>query len=149
MLPNIKNTIESAINNKRLLLLRYKKQSRSRLVEPHLLYTSQNNRLVMVGYQVKGYTSRGRTSPFWRPYRISKIQNLYVIDEIFRPRTDRGYETVRKMVKGQVESQINLQESQYTYFNNRILGPPIPDYLQNQSGLFAITGRTGDQRSTH
>jgi hypothetical protein len=129
MLPNIKELVGSAIRNKRRLLLRYDGRSHTRVVEPHLLYRAENGTLTMVAYQISGYHSSKRRGTFWRPFQLKKVDSVYVMNDVFEPRIAQGYESVTKLVKGEIMSRLAAEDSPYNYFRPGRYGPPIPAYL--------------------
>lgn len=91
MIPNILTLLQTAIRERRKVAVRYHDQGDTRVVEPHALYRSDNDELLMDGFQIDGYSSSGRPPPFWRPFRLKKIRTLSVLTEIFEPRYDDGY----------------------------------------------------------
>lgn len=83
-------------------MIRYGGQGRARVVEPHLLYRTAGGRRTLVAYQVHGYSAGGRPPPFWRPFRLSRIDEIYPLPEDFEPRFERGFATVAALVRGEV-----------------------------------------------
>lgn len=128
MIPNVQRLLTSAIRNRRRVLLRYDGRERSRVVEPHLLYSGSNG-MTLVGYQIRGYHSSRRQGAYWRPFQLGKIDHIYVTDETFTPRQKQGYETVSKVVRGAVVASVEVKPSKYSYFNPAVYGPPRPAYL--------------------
>ena len=126
MVINIIDTVSAAIVNRRRLRISYKGQSGTRLVEPHMLYRTPSNRYILESYQVGGYSSGGRVPPFWRPFRLRKVSSVQVVDELFDPRIVEGYQTIRKLVNGQILSAVELEDNEYCYFNAGVYGPPKP-----------------------
>lgn len=141
MLPNLKNTVVSAINNRRRLLIRYSGNKRSRLVEPHILYGSEKNHQIVVCYQVGGYSSRGRRPPFWRPFRLNKVESVYVVDELFEPRVSKGFKTVEALTRGEIELLVKIDDGDYSFFSPEIYGPPPPNYLEQQTTMYQTVER--------
>ncbi|MDH3637768.1 MAG: WYL domain-containing protein [Gammaproteobacteria bacterium] len=129
MLPNIKEVVSAAIRNKRRLLLRYDSRSHTRVVEPHLLYRSENGALTMVAYQISGYHSSKRRGTFWRPFQLKKVDSVYVMNDVFETRNAQGYDSVIKLVKGEIVSHVTPDDSLYNFFKPAAYGPPIPAYL--------------------
>jgi len=129
MLPNINEIVSSAIRNKRRLLLRYDGRSNTRVVEPHLLYRAENGAVTMVAYQISGYHSSKRRGTFWRPFQLKKVDSVYVMNDVFEARIAQGYESVSKLVKGEITSRITTDDSPYSFFRPGRYGPPIPAYL--------------------
>lgn len=95
-------TVEQAIAQRRRVMIRYRGQGRARVVEPHLLYRTPSGRRTLVAYQVRGYSAGGRPPPFWRPFRLSRIDEIYPLPEDFEPRVERGFATVAALVRGEV-----------------------------------------------
>ncbi len=126
MLPNLDAVLTAAIQNKRRLRLRYKDQAAPRVVEPHVLYRTRSGRLVLQAYQTRGYSAGNRVPPFWRPFQVRKIATLDVLEEMFTPRVREGYETVYKLIRGELLAAADPRESDYFYFNTGPYGPPGP-----------------------
>ncbi len=129
MLPNVQRLIVSAIRNKRCVLIRYDGRSHSRVVEPHLLYQSQDGGLTLLAYQVRGYHSSKRKGSFWRPFQLRKIDSIYVMAELFEPRIQQGYKAVSELIRGSSVARVDVAPSRYNYFNPARYGPPTPAYL--------------------
>lgn len=129
MIPNLYKTIASAIRNKRRIVIRYNGKSRSRVVEPHALFKSEEGEVSLLGYQVRGYHSSKRNGSFWRPFQLKKVDNIHVSQELFEARLSQGYSAVAKTLKGQVLSALEREPDDYKFFDARIYGPPVPAYL--------------------
>lgn len=72
--------IYNAIANKQVISFNY--DGHSRIVEPHTYGISKTGKETLRGYQTGGTSDRG-SIPDWRPFTISKIQNLQVTDKNF------------------------------------------------------------------
>lgn len=127
MIPRISETLTYAIAARRRVAIHYKNQSHMRVVEPHVLYRTRSGRSVVECYQVRGYSSGGRVPPFWRPFQIKKITGVDVLDEIFEPRIDEGFESIRKLISGEILGVIDAAPNEYTVLNRGIYGPPKPE----------------------
>jgi len=125
LIPNVQNILVAAIRCRRRLLLHYDGRVASRVVEPHIIYTSEENLLVLLAYQVRGYHSSKRHGPFWRPFLARKIEHISVMDELFEPRVEAGFFKVAAMVEGQVLLRVK-EAGDYTYLNTAVYGPPVP-----------------------
>jgi hypothetical protein len=79
---NIQNQIIEAIRLKCKVELNYNGEG-LRIVCPHAVYTSTSGKIRMDGYQVSGYSSHLKESPYWRPFEISKITELNILNETF------------------------------------------------------------------
>lgn len=88
MLPlTTKEIICAAINQKRLLQFQY--ESRTRVVEPHLLGRNSAGHDALCAYFVRGY-SESHNRPNWREYLLSKIKYPTILNETF-PEPRKGY----------------------------------------------------------
>ena len=79
---NIKETIIFAIKSRKKVELNYKGEG-LRLVCPHALYISSTSKILVDSYQLSGYSTHAEQIPGWRPFDISKITEIKVLDEIF------------------------------------------------------------------
>lgn len=129
MLPHLHKTIASAIRNKRRVILRYNGRSRSRVVEPHALFKSEDGHVSLLGYQIRGYHSSKRNGSFWRAFQLHKIDGIHVTDELFSARLSQGYAAVAGSLKGEVLTALMSEADEYSYFDGRVEGPPVPAYL--------------------
>jgi hypothetical protein len=126
MIPHLSSMITAAIHGRRRLRIHYKGQA-ERVIEPHLLFRTESGRFVVHGYQISGYTSAGRVPPFWRPFQLSKITAVQVTDDLFAPRVDQVYTSVRKSLREEpIASVDETGTDDYFYFNPAVCGPPKP-----------------------
>lgn len=128
MVPNVQHIIQAAIRNKRRLSIRYDGRPHERVVEPHLLYRSDQDVITILAYQVRGYHSSKRRGSFWRPFQIRKIDSISVTDELFTPRMREGYIKVCDLIQGTALIRVNGADA-FMHFNPGIYGPPTPAYL--------------------
>jgi hypothetical protein len=91
MVPNIIKVLTQAIKEKCCVAIRYHGQSHIRVLEPHAIYTAENGEIVVDAFQVRGYSSSGRPTPFWRPFRLKKINAVSLLKETFAPRVVEGF----------------------------------------------------------
>lgn len=148
MIPNILQVLTAAIRDKQCIAIRYHDQRDIRVIEPHVVYTRENGELVVDAYQVRGYSSSGRPPPFWRPFRLRKIDAISLLKERFDTRIKEGFEHDRaKYRRGLVaiiddrrkanlgppavqQSTARQPEAGYTYPQPRDIGP----YARNDPG---------------
>ncbi len=128
MIPNILEILSAAIINKRCVAVRYKGQTQTRFIEPHILYRTKSGRYVVESYQIRGHSAGGRLPPFWRPFQLKKITTVQVLEELFNPRVVEGFQTIRKMVTSEIIGVVEMAENEYFYFNSGVYGPPKPQY---------------------
>ena len=148
MIPNAQNLVVAAIRNKRRLVIRYAGRSRSRTVEPHMLYHSEEGALTILCYQVDGYHSSKRQDSFWRPFQVKKIDNLVVEPEVFSPRLKEGFNEVHGLIRGTVLNRVVTEPDAYMHFTSEIYGPPTPAYLASSpSAMIRIATANGDRIS--
>ena len=95
MIPNILQLLTTAIREKRCVAIRYHDQRHVRVVEPHVIYTHESGELVMDAFQTRGYSASGRPPPFWRPFRLKKINAISPIKENFETRAREGFSRAR------------------------------------------------------
>ncbi|MHB8565246.1 MAG: WYL domain-containing protein, partial [Acidiferrobacteraceae bacterium] len=83
--------LTQAIKQRRRVSIRYRDQSHARIVEPHAIYTDEHGHLIADCYQIRGYSSGRRPTPFWRLFWIIKIADPELLDEPFAPRILEGF----------------------------------------------------------
>jgi predicted DNA-binding transcriptional regulator YafY len=86
---DIQDQLIKAILSKCKVELNYKGEG-PRIICPHALYICTSGRIHVDSYQVSGHSSHSRKSPYWRPFDITKITELRVLDENFD--TAHGYD---------------------------------------------------------
>ncbi|MDH3688428.1 MAG: hypothetical protein OEU36_02960 [Gammaproteobacteria bacterium] len=142
MLPNLGKIVETAIRNKRRLLIHYNGVNRTRVIEPHILFRTEDRKSGLVAYQVSGYSSRDREPPFWRPFQLGKVDSVVVLEEVFSPRVEKGFHKVRSAVKGEEVMVVDASPSEYYYLEPRVYGPPVPDHIQLATNLSTTVDRS-------
>lgn len=95
MLPNVLQFISRAIREQRCLALHFAGQRQVRVVEPHAVYSDEQDRLVLDAYQIRGYSEAGRPPPFWRPFPLAQITSISLLREGFAPRVLEGFSPSR------------------------------------------------------
>lgn len=80
----IQNQIAKAIKLKCKVELNYEGAG-PRIVCPHAIYVSSSGKIRVDSFQVSGYSSHYKRLPYWRPFDISKIAGLKVLNENFIP----------------------------------------------------------------
>ena len=81
--------IVSAINN--TVRVEFVYNGEQRVVEPHIIGRTKNNRTMVRGYQVGGKSSSGRPLPAWALFDVENIQNFTFTDRKFSSRLFEGY----------------------------------------------------------
>lgn len=131
MLPNVLQTINRAIKERHCLALRYGDQREIRVVEPHAIYTNDRTEVVLDAYQTRGYSSAGRPTPFWRPFRIKKITACSLLQEKFLPRTAEGFSAARLKYKNGLVAIVEQPDAAFAYPVQAVeIGPPPPPWLR-------------------
>lgn len=89
-------TLIAAVKQQRRVSIQYHDQPQLRVVEPHVIYNNGNGELIAECYQVRGYSSASRRTPYWRLFRIGKISVSELLDESFAPRVSEGFNPARQ-----------------------------------------------------
>ena len=79
---SIQAQIINAINSRRRVELNYKGDG-CRVICPHALFISSTGKTLVDSYQLPGYSTHHEQIPGWRPFDISKITEIRVLDETF------------------------------------------------------------------
>ena len=132
VLPNLKKIVTSAILNRRRLLIKYGHKPQTRVIEPYLLFGSDSGASVLLCYQVRGYSSKDRPVPFWRPFQLAKIDHVVATEEIFTAKNSKDYGAILSLAAGQIQCSIDHAGGDYNYFNPAIYGPPPPGRLSQR-----------------
>ena len=99
MMPNILKLLTRAIKEKHCVAIRYHGQNHIRVLEPHAIYTAESGEVLLDAFQVRGYSSSGRPTPFWRPFRLKKINVVSVLKESFTTRVEEGFDASKAKYK--------------------------------------------------
>ncbi|MHB1529464.1 MAG: ExeA family protein [Acidiferrobacteraceae bacterium] len=89
-------TLVTAVKQTRRVSIQYHGQPKPRVVEPHAIYTDGNGELIAECYQIRGYSSASRRTPYWRLFRVDKISDSELLDESFSPRYSEGFNVERQ-----------------------------------------------------
>jgi len=146
MIPNLYKTIAAAMRNGRRIVIRYNRGSGSRVVEPHALFKSDSGEIGLLGYQVRGYRSSKRNGSYWRAFRLGKIDNIHVGQELFEPRVGHGYAAVMSGLKGEVLAALEPGAREYCFFDDRVQGPAMPAYLAPTPHLMLRMARESNRQ---
>ncbi len=95
MTDEVLGTLSEAIRARRCCALRYRDQTQARVVEPHAIYENEIGEIIVDCYQVGGYSSADRAPPFWRPFRLRKINAVALLRKTFVPRRSEGFSPTR------------------------------------------------------
>lgn len=79
---DIQSQLINAIKTRRKVELNYKGEG-YRLICPHALYKSSTGKILVDSYQLSGYSTHAEQIPGWRPFDISKITEIRVLDDMF------------------------------------------------------------------
>ena len=74
--------IVEAIRSMKKMEINYKGEG-NRLVCPHALYVSSTGKTLVDSYQLSGFSNHSEDVPGWRPFDLSKITSLRVLEESF------------------------------------------------------------------
>lgn len=86
---SVETDILLALNN--TVRVEFTYNDEKRVVEPHVVGLTKDNRLMVRGYQVDGKSSSGRALPCWGLFEVSNIKNLVLTDRRFGVRLIEGY----------------------------------------------------------
>lgn len=130
MSPNVLQILSTAIKERRCLALYYDGQREVRVVEPHAIYSDEQG-LMLDAYQTRGYSSSARRPPYWRPFRIKKIDAVEVMKELFQPRTAEGFSAARSKYKQGLIAIVATPSTPFAYPEQTLeIGPPRPSHLR-------------------
>jgi predicted DNA-binding transcriptional regulator YafY len=128
---NILQILSRAIKERRCIAIRYQGQRSVRVVEPHAIYSDEQSQLVLDAYQIRGHSSSGRPLPFWRPFRVKKIDEVEILKNVFMPRTAEGFSAARLKYKNGL---VAIAEAPGAVFAQpdavMEVGPPRPSHMR-------------------
>ena len=118
----------AGVKQKRRVAIRYRDQERSRVVEPHVIYTDNQREVVAECYQIRGYSAAGRPTPFWRPFRIKKIAEAALLNESFAPRFREGFSPEKVKYRTSLMAMVGEQTESFVLpgVAPEAAGPPLP-----------------------
>ena len=120
--------LSNAIKAHRCVAIRYRGQNHIRVIEPHCLYKNERGEFIVDGYQTRGYSGSGRPTPFWRPFRLKKIDALSVMSEKFKTRWTEGFNK-NKLKYNNVLAVVEDKEAKHLYAEKELMemGPFLPN----------------------
>lgn len=129
---NVLHTLTRAVRERRCVALRYHGQRGLRVVEPHAIYSDEQSRLLLDGYQVRGYSASGRPPPFWRPFRIKSIAEAELLPQAFAPRVAEGFSPARLKYKHGLVAIVPMPRPAAPPPEAALMevGPPRPPHLR-------------------
>jgi len=95
MIPVVLKLLSKAAKERRRAAIRYDGQHHLRVVEPHVVYMDSDGGVVAECYQVKGYSTTANPAPFWKTFRVIKIDAVFLLDTTFKAQTPKNL-TLRK-----------------------------------------------------
>lgn len=120
--------LTSGVKEKRRVSIHYRDQSRPRVVEPHAIYTDDHGELVVDCYQIRGYSAAGRPPPFWRPFRLKKISEPLLLDEVFAPRIAEGFNAGKQKYRFGLVAMVGERAPSFVFPEDHYeeMGPFLP-----------------------
>jgi predicted DNA-binding transcriptional regulator YafY len=130
--PNILQILSRAIKERRCIALRYQGQRSVRVVEPHAIYSDAESQLMLDAYQIRGHSSSGRPLPFWRPFRVKKIDEVEILKTVFMPRSAEGFSADRLKYKHGLVAIVEAPGAVFAQPEAAALdvGPPRPAHMR-------------------
>ncbi len=95
MIPVVLKLLSKAAKERRRAAIRYDGQHHLRVVEPHVVYMDSDGGVVAECYQVKGYSTAANPAPFWKTFRVTKIDAVFLLDTTFKAQEPKNL-TLRK-----------------------------------------------------
>ena len=95
MIPVVLKLLSKAAKERRRAAIRYDGQHHLRVVEPHVVYMDSDGGVVAECYQVKGYSTAANPAPFWKTFRVIKIDAVFLLDTTFKAQEPKNL-TLRK-----------------------------------------------------
>ncbi len=91
MIPVVLKMLSKAAKERRRVAIRYDGQNHLRVVEPHVIYLDDQGNVMADCHQVKGYSSTGKPVPFWKTFRVTKIDAVFLLDDAFKADNVEGF----------------------------------------------------------
>jgi hypothetical protein len=95
MIPVVLKLLSKAAKERRRAAIRYDGQHHLRVVEPHVVYMDCDGGVVAECYQVKGISTAGNPPPFWKTFRVTKIDAVFLLGTTFEAQKPKNL-TLRK-----------------------------------------------------
>lgn len=92
---DVLGVLVEAVSAHKCCAIRYRDQTQARVVEPHAIYEDASGEKIIDCFQVGGYSSGGRHPPFWRPFRLCKLNAVALLGKTFVPRRSEGFSPTR------------------------------------------------------
>ncbi|MDH3672474.1 MAG: WYL domain-containing protein [Gammaproteobacteria bacterium] len=90
MIPVVLKLLSKAAKERRRAAIRYDGQHHLRVVEPHVVYMDSDGGVVAECYQVKGYSTAGKPPPFWKTFRVTKIDAVFLLGTTFEAQKSKN-----------------------------------------------------------
>ncbi len=96
MTPTAIRILSKAAKERRRAAIRYEGQRHLRIVEPHVIYLDDQGSVMADCYQVQGYSDSGTAPPFWKTFRLSKIDAVFLLNTAFEANSVGRLPTAKK-----------------------------------------------------
>lgn len=91
MIPVVLKLLTKAAKERRRAAIRYNGQHHLRVVEPHVICMDDDGNVVAECHQVKGYSASGKVPPFWKTFRVTKIDAVFLMNTPFEAEKAGGF----------------------------------------------------------
>jgi hypothetical protein len=91
MVPVVLKLLTKAAKERRRAAIRYNGQRQLTVVEPHVIYMDDDGSVVANCFQVKGRSSSGKKPPFWKTFRVTKIDAVFLLNVPFEAARVEGF----------------------------------------------------------
>jgi len=135
MPENTLNVLTGAVKSRRCCAIRYRDQTQARVVEPHAIYEDASGEIIIDCYQVGGYSSASRKLPFWRPFRLRKVNAVALLRKTFVPRRSEGFSPTRSRYRKGLICVVSETEETFarvTHKKSDPMGPFLPPKVSHR-----------------
>lgn len=89
--PNTLRILTQAILEKRCVAIRCEGRARLVTIEPHAIYTDEQNNIVIDCFQKSGASEEDGPEGFWNTVGWRKINAVFWLNTFFAPRLNQGF----------------------------------------------------------
>jgi len=85
-------TLNQAIAEKRCVAIRYNGRHQVWIIEPHVIYTDNDDNIVINCYQMSKIAASAEKNGYWRTLFWRNLDSVYLLNSEFRVRLKEGFE---------------------------------------------------------
>ncbi len=154
MVPVVLKLLSKAAKERRRAAIRYNGQRQLMVVEPHVIYMDDDGSVVADCLQVKGRSTTGKRPPFWKTFRVTKIDAVFLLNVPFEAtKADafrlNGRDYARGLIAMAYDRPPPILQRQPHRHSDKLLGQTRSWWAQLESAIDGFLSDEGSPQRRH